>query len=203
MFNRPKKSSCIDEVFANELLGTKESLLCALREKTNTKPQSVIKINKFGEFWGSDIFIKEALDKFDRRLRPTEQSTGVQRIDEGYFEPIKKIIKEFEMFKKNKDRETKSLLKGAEYKTLTFGDRTSLSEFSIKKGSVIPNHKHPQEQTGYLISGRLVFTIDDERFDAEPGDSWNIASSLDHAAEALEYSVVIEVFSPAREDYLP
>lgn len=107
------------------------------------------------------------------------------------------------MFKKNKDREVKLLLEGIEYKTLTFGDRTSLSEFSLKKGSLIPKHNHPHEQTGYVISGRLIFTIDDERFEADPGDSWNIPPNVDHAVEILEDTVLIEVFSPARKDYLP
>jgi quercetin dioxygenase-like cupin family protein len=107
------------------------------------------------------------------------------------------------MFVKNNERKQKDHLEGIKYKTLTFGERTSLSEFSLGKGSVIPAHKHPHEQTGYVISGRLLFTIADERFDARPGDSWNIPSNVEHDVEVLEDTVVIEVFSPPREDYLP
>ena len=107
------------------------------------------------------------------------------------------------MFTKNKDRESKPQLEGVHYKTLTYGAKTSLSEFSLKKGSVIPRHKHPHEQTGYMISGRMMFTIGTERFEAEPGDSWNIPGNVEHNVEVLEDTVVIEVFSPAREDYLP
>lgn len=107
------------------------------------------------------------------------------------------------MFIKNKERESKPQLEGIHYKTLTYGERTSLSEFTLKRGSTIPNHKHPHEQTGYVISGRMLFTIGGERFEAEPGDSWNIPGNLEHAVEVLEDTVVIEVFSPAREDYLP
>ena len=58
-----------------------------------------------------------------------EISEGILRGKEPYRKFI--YIKEFEMFKKNKDREVKLLLEGIEYKTLTFGERTSLSEFSI------------------------------------------------------------------------
>jgi quercetin dioxygenase-like cupin family protein len=107
------------------------------------------------------------------------------------------------MFIKNKDRESKTHLKGIEYKTLTHGERTSLSLFSLEKGSIIPKHKHPHEQTGYVISGRMIFAIGDERFEAEPGDSWNIPGNVEHDVEVLEDTVVIEVFSPPREDYLP
>ncbi|MFC2164833.1 cupin domain-containing protein [Acidobacteriota bacterium] len=107
------------------------------------------------------------------------------------------------MFVKNSQRVSKPQLEGITYKTLTFGERTSLSEFSLQKGSVIPKHSHPHEQTGYVISGRLLFTIADERFEAEPGDSWNIPGNVEHGVEVPEDTVVIEVFSPAREDYLP
>jgi quercetin dioxygenase-like cupin family protein len=85
---------------------------------------------------------------------------------------------------------------------LTHGERTSLSEFSLGKGSVIPKHSHPHEQTGYVISGKMLFTIGDERFEAEAGDSWNIPGNVVHDVEVLEDTVVLEVFSPPREDYL-
>ena len=107
------------------------------------------------------------------------------------------------MFTKNGARVSKYHLEGIKYKTLTFGERTSLSEFSLEEGSVIPKHKHPHEQTGYLISGRVIFTIGDGQFEVEPGDSWNIPSNVEHDVEVLEDTVVIEVFSPAREEYLP
>jgi quercetin dioxygenase-like cupin family protein len=75
--------------------------------------------------------------------------------------------------------------------------------FKQNNESVIPKHKHPYEQTGYMISGRLLFTIGDEQFEAQPGDSWNIPSNVDHSVEVLEDTVRIEIFSQVREDYLP
>jgi quercetin dioxygenase-like cupin family protein len=107
------------------------------------------------------------------------------------------------MFTKNHERDLTPHMEGIKYKTLAFGERTSLSEFFLEKGSIIPKHKHPHEQTGYVISGRMIFTIGDERCEAEPGDSWNIPSNVEHDVEVLEDTVVIEVFSPAREYYLP
>ena len=49
----------------------------------------------------------------------------------------------------------------------------------------------------------MLFTIGDECFEADPGDSWNIPGNVEHNVEVLEDTVVIEVFSPVREDYLP
>jgi len=88
-------------------------------------------------------------------------------------------------------------------KALTFGDNSLLCEFHLQKGSVVPLHQHPQEQTGYLISGRMRFSGNIEEFFVEPGSSWNFKGGVAHAADVLEDSVAIEVFSPVRQDYLP
>lgn len=92
---------------------------------------------------------------------------------------------------------------GVNFRTLAFGERTHLTEFRLVKGSIIPEHNHPHEQTGYLVSGRMTFVIAGEAFDTRPGDGWNIPSGVSHSVDVLEDCVVIEVFSPARKDYLP
>ena len=63
-------------------------------------------------------------------------------------------------------------------------------------------HKHPQEQIVYVISGRLRITVGGVTFDASAGDSLIVASNVEHQASALQASIVLDVFSPAREDYL-
>lgn len=107
------------------------------------------------------------------------------------------------MFKKQSKDGYYSRIKGIDQKTLVYGEKTLLAEFRLAKGSVVPNHSHPNEQIGYLISGRMVFSVGNERYDALPGDSWCIAAGVEHAAEVIEDSVAVEVFSPLREDYLP
>jgi len=77
------------------------------------------------------------------------------------------------------------------------------TEFHLKKGGVIPRHSHPHEQTGYLVSGELRFTIGDSNFDARPGDCWCVEGGVEHGVVVLEDSVAIEVFSPVRGEYLP
>jgi unsaturated pyranuronate lyase len=107
------------------------------------------------------------------------------------------------MFKKSSIGKHTELIKGVHLKTMVYGDQTLLTEVRMDKGAVIPPHKHPHEQTGYLVSGHMDFLVDGEHHLAKPGDSWNIAGDLKHGATALEESVVVEVFSPVREDYLP
>ena len=96
----------------------------------------------------------------------------------------------------------KQLLPGVFMKPLTYGENSLLCEFQLKQGSIIPAHQHPQEQTGYLISGRLRFSSDEGDFIVETGSSWNFKGGKIHGAEVLEDSVAIEIFSPVRQDYL-
>jgi quercetin dioxygenase-like cupin family protein len=111
--------------------------------------------------------------------------------------------KETQMFDKRSDDGFEEMFEGISRKTLAYGEKTLMTEFRLKKGSILPRHAHPHEQTGYLVSGRVNIQVGEETFEAEPGDSWSIAGDLEHGAEPLMDSVVVEVFSPVREDYLP
>ena len=92
---------------------------------------------------------------------------------------------------------------GIARKTLVHGAHTLMTEFVLKKDAVLPAHKHPQEQAGYLVSGHMFLTIGDEVFEVWPGDSWMIPGNVEHQAKIVADSVAVEVFSPVRDDYLP
>ena len=87
-------------------------------------------------------------------------------------------------------------------RTLNSGDRTTLSEVTLQKGGVVPEHDHPHEQTGYLVSGRLLFEMPGLHRELEPGDSWLIPGGVPHKVTALEDSIAVDIFSPVREEYL-
>jgi quercetin dioxygenase-like cupin family protein len=87
-------------------------------------------------------------------------------------------------------------------KTLVHGEKTLMTEFRLDQGALLPKHKHPHEQTGYLVSGRMDLFIGNEMHTVYPGDSWCIPGDIEHSAFAREDSVAVEVFCPVREDYL-
>lgn len=107
------------------------------------------------------------------------------------------------MFTSRSDEGYVEMAPGIRRKTLSFGGATLMCEFLLEGGAPLPTHDHPQEQTGYLVSGRVALTVGDETFVATPGDSWSIPGGTPHGAEIVEDSVAIEVFSPVREDFLP
>ena len=107
------------------------------------------------------------------------------------------------MYYKKNNAGYKQVLPGIRLKTLVYGEKTLFSEFRMEKGSLLPDHSHPHEQTGYLVSGQMRLTIADETFEVTPGDSWCVPGNVRHRAEILADTVAVEVFSPVREEYLP
>lgn len=76
-----------------------------------------------------------------------------------------------------------------------------ICRFDLEKGVVIPSHSHPHNQAGYVVSGRISITVDGKSCDLGPGDSYFAPSGVLHSAKALEESVVVDTFSPPRDDY--
>ncbi|PJB39320.1 MAG: cupin domain-containing protein [Deltaproteobacteria bacterium CG_4_9_14_3_um_filter_51_14] len=91
---------------------------------------------------------------------------------------------------------------GVGIKSMVYGEKTHMCEFKLRKGSRLPDHSHPHEQTGLVVSGRIIINIDGKDFDAGPGDAWCIAGGVTRRAEVIDDSIVVEVFSPRREDYI-
>ena len=107
------------------------------------------------------------------------------------------------MFRKQDPAVTRELAPGIVLEPMAWGERTSMGKFHLAKGAELPLHSHPHEQTGYMVGGRVTFMIDGEEFDTVPGDSWSIAGGVEHTVNVLEDTVIIEVSSPVREEYLP
>jgi len=94
------------------------------------------------------------------------------------------------------------ILPGIKIKTLVHGEKTLMSKFVMERGSSLPKHSHPYEQTGYLLKGKICLTIGDKSFEVNPGDSWCIECGTGHSAEILEDSAALEIFTPPRADYI-
>ncbi len=86
-------------------------------------------------------------------------------------------------------------------RTLVTGKSMMVCECTFDFGVQVPTHSHPHEQAGYVVSGKIRIIIDGESSDLGPGDSYYVLSNVPHSALTFEPSVVIDVFSPPREDY--
>ncbi len=88
---------------------------------------------------------------------------------------------------------------------LITGEQVMLTHVYLKKGAVVPQHNHHNEQITYILEGALRFWIGDDEsevIDVRAGEVLHIPSLVKHKAEALEDTVDVDVFSPPRQDWL-
>lgn len=87
---------------------------------------------------------------------------------------------------------------------LITGNRMMLSHVYLKKGCVVPQHSHENEQLTYILSGALKFWIGEEKREqiVREGEVLVIPSNVLHMAEALEDTLDVDVFDPPRQDWL-
>jgi len=81
-------------------------------------------------------------------------------------------------------------------------DTMTVARAFMKKGCEVPEHSHPNEQVSMIEKGALQFTMDGVAKIARPGDVVRIASNLRHSAVAVEDSIMVEIFSPPRSEWI-
>jgi quercetin dioxygenase-like cupin family protein len=82
------------------------------------------------------------------------------------------------------------------------GQEIMLARVLLKKGCIVPEHSHHNEQLTYVLEGALKFWIDGKEIVVNAGETLCIPSNMPHKAEALEDTVDLDVFSPPRADWI-
>lgn len=95
------------------------------------------------------------------------------------------------------------MLPGLIRRTLVSSDGLMICRFDLDKGVEIPDHSHPHDQAGYVVSGKIRITVGGESLILGAGDSYSAPPNVPHSALALEASVVVDTFNPPRDDYRP
>jgi quercetin dioxygenase-like cupin family protein len=99
------------------------------------------------------------------------------------------------------ERAVKELLPGIRARTF-WGQNMLLSLVELDAGAVLPNHSHPHEQSSYVLSGELHFTVGAETKLVKAGEVVIIPGDVEHSATVgPEPARVLDTFSPVREDY--
>jgi quercetin dioxygenase-like cupin family protein len=82
------------------------------------------------------------------------------------------------------------------------GQEIMLARVLLKKGCIVPEHSHHNEQLTYILEGALKFWIDGREIVVHAGEVLCIPSHMPHKAEALEDTVDLDVFAPPRADWI-
>lgn len=82
------------------------------------------------------------------------------------------------------------------------GGQIMLNWVRIAPNQEMPAHEHPQEQAGVILEGTLELTIGDETRRLRPGMAYTVPGGVVHWARTFDDGcLVLDIFSPAREDY--
>ena len=103
---------------------------------------------------------------------------------------------------KNENVKATQVGEGVERKILASSGEMMSVEVKFKKGSVGAVHTHPHEQISYVLSGSFEFELDGEKFDIKVGDTYYVKPNVPHGVVALEDSMILDVFTPQREDFI-
>jgi len=82
------------------------------------------------------------------------------------------------------------------------GQKIMLARVLLKKGCIVPEHSHPNEQLTFVLEGALKFWIDGREIVVSSGEVLTIPANVPHKAEALEDTVDFDVFDPPRADWM-
>ena len=91
---------------------------------------------------------------------------------------------------------------GPSRRILTWNDQLMAVEVAFETGAVGSEHTHPHTQCSYVLSGRFSYSVEGEAVELGVGDSIVVPSGLPHGTVCLEKGVLLDVFTPLREDFL-
>lgn len=105
------------------------------------------------------------------------------------------------MITKSVDAQAKEF-KGVSFDVLAVGEKSMITKMNYKQGDYASIHSHPNEQSGYVISGKYNIVIGDDEALITSGDSYVIPENIPHSVTVIEEGIIIDVFTPVRKDYL-
>ncbi|HEX7057939.1 MAG TPA: cupin domain-containing protein [Bacilli bacterium] len=91
---------------------------------------------------------------------------------------------------------------GVKRKIFPPGERLMMMEVHFEQGAEGYEHSHLHEQFSYCVKGRMRFTVDGKITEIGAGETISIPGGAVHGAKALEPSILIDTFTPLREDLL-
>ena len=80
-------------------------------------------------------------------------------------------------------------------------EHLTIAIWKFAKGADFAMHRHPQEQTIYVLQGRVEYPMEQGAVVVEAGDHLVFAGDEPHGLRALEDTILMDLFSAHREDF--
>jgi quercetin dioxygenase-like cupin family protein len=91
---------------------------------------------------------------------------------------------------------------GVRRQVLGHGTDLMMVRVEFEKDGIGAIHNHPHRQASYVVEGRFLVTVGGEQQELKAGDVFYAATDVPHGVRALEKGVLLDVFTPIREDFL-
>jgi quercetin dioxygenase-like cupin family protein len=131
-----------------------------------------------------------------RKARATKPHSRAQRAVAKHAAPTPQL--QYACWDKIPLEDLKPLLQ----RQFVVGQEIMLARVLLKKGCIVPEHSHHNEQLTYVLDGTLRFWIDGQEIDVHAGEVLCIPAHMPHKAEAVEDTVDLDVFTPPRADWI-
>jgi quercetin dioxygenase-like cupin family protein len=102
----------------------------------------------------------------------------------------------------NNDNPWIEICPGIKRRTQTTGQTMYQMVALLAAGSVMPEHKHLNEQIVHILEGRMRLIVEGTPHELVTGDSFYLAANVPHGVETVENTRVLDTFSPPRDEYL-
>lgn len=109
---------------------------------------------------------------------------------------------ESEIFNKINLIEWETVTDKIQRKIMGYNNELMMVQVKFEKGGIGVRHEHHHSQTTYVARGKFEVTIDDKTEILSAGDGFYIPPHVYHGAVCLDDGILIDVFSPAREDFM-
>lgn len=90
---------------------------------------------------------------------------------------------------------------GVAFDLLATGPQCMMTKMHYRVGNRIPFHAHPNEQIGYVLSGRTRVLTRELAYELVAGDSYSIPAGVEHSIEIIEDADELQVFAPPRPEF--
>jgi quercetin dioxygenase-like cupin family protein len=81
------------------------------------------------------------------------------------------------------------------------GERMTIAQIYLKRGCLVPLHVHESEQMTCVLQGALRLVVLGQEVTVREGEVVHVPAAVEHQAEALDDTFVLDLFSPARQEW--
>lgn len=112
------------------------------------------------------------------------------------------MVKQSDVFLEHQKIEAVNAGAGVTRQILGYDESIMMVKVTFKKGAIGAKHSHPHVQSSYIASGKFEVSIGETTKLLQEGDGYFVPPNVIHGVVCLQDGVLVDSFTPVREDFL-